>query len=618
MAFVNYFEPLDWYISSSFYLDELGKPARQLQHNALLFSLLFLLFALGLALYVAHKITRPMQQIVKLFSIGAQGDYSTRLKLARSDEFGELANYFNIFMAEIESAHNQLIRSENRFRALFDKSADARLIIEENHFTECNNAVVKMFRTNDKSDVLGYYAEKFSPQLQPGGIRSCAKAALQIQEAYEKGSCRFSWNHVRFDGEEFPAEVELTAIQDGDKKILHVLVRDMTRQKEIEQQLVQAQKMEAVGTMAGGIAHDFNNILSAIFGYTDLAEMHTKDNPKVVADLHSVQRAARRAQELVKQILTFSRQEEHEKRPLKVALVVEEALKLIRSSVPTTIMIQKNIVSQATAVADATQIHQIVINLCTNAHHAMRERGGVLVVSLTEIEIVSGDQIVEVDLALGKYLRLEVSDTGTGMDEQVRKKIFEPYFTSKGVGVGTGLGLAIVHGIVKNHHGQIHVYSEPGHGSTFNVYLPIVEKISAEVTSVVEKETIKGGCERILFVDDEKALTKMADEIFSSYGYTVDTFNDSELALENFVDQPEIYDLIVTDMTMPVITGAALAQKMMAVKPDLPVILCSGYSEIINREKSLALGIRQYWQKPVVMSKLLKSVRDILDEGKKS
>ncbi|MBU0960561.1 MAG: cache domain-containing protein [Proteobacteria bacterium] len=615
IAFVSHFAPLDWYIGSSFYVDEVERPTRELRRKALLFSLLFLALAMLLALYAAHTITKPLQGIMTVFALGAKGDYSARLTTSRRDEFGKLATYFNDFMAEIADAHKRLTRSENRFRSLFEKSADARLIIEGKHVIDCNEAAVKMIRGTSKEDVLQKNPAQLSPEFQPDGRKSADKTDEIFSFINEKENYRFLWQFTRMDGEEFPAEVELTPIPYDGRKIIHVLWRDMTHQKEIEEQLVQAQKMEAIGTLSGGIAHDFNNILSAIFGYTELAELQVKDNPKLANNLNEVLQAAKRARELVKQILTFSRRAEQEKQPLQISLIVKEALKLLRSSIPTTINIKTNIVSQATVLADPTQIHQIVMNLCTNAYHAMRAKGGILAVSLTEMEMFPGEQLSEIDLASGKYLRLEVTDTGTGMDEKIRKKIFEPYFTTKGAGEGTGLGLAVVHGIVTSHNGQIHVYSEPGHGTTFNVYLPIVAKQQSEATVTAGKEKITRGSERIMFVDDEEKLNNVANDFFSVYGYTIDTFTDPLLALENFAAQPGVYSLVITDMAMPSMTGEEMAKKMMVMQPDLHVILCTGYSETINKEKAEEAGFRRYFQKPVVMSRLVKSVREILDNG---
>ena len=419
------------------------------------------------------------------------------------------------------------------------------------------------------------------------------------------------------DGSRFTEEAVISPVYDeaGNLDGYVSLKRDITLQLKLEEHVRQAQKMDSIATLAGGIAHDFNNILTSIISSNELAMMKIEDNPAAMKSLKRIDAASFRARDLVQQISTFSQPHRDGKISMQPATVIDEALKLLRSSIPATIEIRSEITTKGIIKGDPTQIHQIIMNLCTNAFHAMRDNGGIIAVSLSEIRVTAGDPLTGVDLEPGKHLRLEVSDTGTGMDEQTKKKIFEPYFTSKTAGEGTGLGLAVVHGIVKGHLGQINVYSEPGKGSTFNIYLPIVaDTVTPVAVSVAEKATIKYGCERILFVDDEEPLLQIAEEIFSKHGYLIKTFSNPTLALDHFAEQPNAYDLVVTDMTMPSMDGSELAQKMMALKPDFPVILCTGYSEIINRKKSLEIGIRHYCQKPIVMSKLLEEVRKIFDK----
>ncbi len=580
----------------------------------LIISIIALLIGISLIYsYATHGITRPLQQIIKVFSASANGDYSARIHTKRKDELGELANYFNNFMSEIEDSHKQLSVSENRFRALFEKTADARFIMEGEHVTACNEAVVNMFRYKSKDDILNMRPSDLSPEFQPDGRRSAEKAEEMIRLAHEKGSHRFLWDHIRSDGEIFPVDIELTVIPYKDRKLLHVLARDISRQKAVEQQLIQAQKMETVGTLAGGIAHDFNNILSAIFGYNELAAMHVDNKEKLQDDLGEVRKAGERAKSLVQQILTFSRKSEQIKHPLQIAIIVKEVTKLLRSSLPSTIEIRQQIhAKEQTVLADPTQIHQILMNLCTNAHHAMRETGGILGILLQEKIIGENDQILGEELSPGRYLEMEVSDTGMGMNTITKNKIFEPYFTTKETGEGTGLGLAVVHGIVQDYQGTIHVYSEPGQGTTFRIYLPIVEE-----TARVEKEqktTIiaesNGG--HILFVDDEEKILAIAREVFLAYGYKITTHSKPEEALASFKQNPDAYDLLITDMTMPQMTGVELARKVMDLKPDFPVVLCTGYSELINKESALELGIKEFISKPVVMSKMVTVIKKIL------
>jgi len=375
-------------------------------------------------------------------------------------------------------------------------------------------------------------------------------------------------------------------------------------------QLRQAQKMEAIGTLAGGIAHDFNNILSIIFGYNELA-MLEKDPQNRLRHLEELRKGAERAKELVAQILAFSRKAEQQKQPLQVSLIIKEALKMLRASLPTTIEIRQNIASDGLVLADPSQIHQIIMNLCTNAYHAMRKTGGTLAVSLQEVTIGEEDYGYA-NLALGKYLKLEVSDTGSGIDPKIQEKIFEPYFTTKQQGEGTGLGLAVVHGIVKSHHGHITVYSEPGKGTSFHVYLPLTEREAAAAPDTPAPTELRGKGERVLFIDDEKQIREVVAAILTKNGYQVTAFADGAQALAEFAKDPAQFDLVITDMTMPVMTGADLAQKILALSPRTPIILCTGQSEIINREAALAMGICDYLNKPVLIKTLLGAARKAL------
>ncbi|MDD4392487.1 MAG: PAS domain S-box protein [Desulfobacterales bacterium] len=390
----------------------------------------------------------------------------------------------------------------------------------------------------------------------------------------------------------------------------------MSEEKErLERQLRQAQKMEAIGTLAGGIAHDFNNILMAIFGYADMAMMELPADSEAAAQIAEVLRAANRARDLVKQILSFSRQTDHERNPVQVHLIVKEALKLLRASIPTTIEIRRNIDPACGYVlADPTQIHQVIMNLCTNAYQAMRTGAGVMAVSLTMVDIGRDDhKAADMDLVPGPYLKLEISDSGHGMDRATLERIFEPYFTTKRKLGGTGLGLSVVHGIVKSHGGHITVYSEPGKGATFLVYLPMIAS-AAESPRSEDVKAVPKGNERILLLDDDASIVKLEQSMLESLGYEVTAEMSSEKALQIFRAAPEKFDLAITDMTMPHMTGTKLAQQLLAIRPDIPIILCTGFSELINEETARAMGIREYIMKPVVRKQMAEIVRKVLDE----
>ncbi|MCF8055322.1 MAG: response regulator [Desulfocapsa sp.] len=375
-------------------------------------------------------------------------------------------------------------------------------------------------------------------------------------------------------------------------------------------ELHQSQKLEAIGTLAGGIAHDFNNILSAILGYTEMAKGALPADSQPAKDLGKVITAGNRAAELVKQLLTFSRQGEQELQPVRIQYVIQETLKLLHASIPTTIEIREDIdYSCAPILADSTRIHQILLNLCTNAKSAMLGKGGILSVSLSEVESPE----TELGVKDGTYLILRVGDTGHGMDRDTMAKIFDPFFTTKARGEGTGLGLAVVHGIVTKLGGQITVSSKPGKGSIFQLYFPVV----GIEESVKEKDStpVVGGKERILVVDDEAELAEMIQRMLTELGYNVTSFANSAEALQEFTRDTEAYDLVISDMTMPVLTGTELARKILSAKPGIPIILCTGFSEIMDEKKAKAMGIREYIMKPVIKSELAKRVRKVLDNG---
>ena len=389
------------------------------------------------------------------------------------------------------------------------------------------------------------------------------------------------------------------------------LTREMAERKRAEAQLRQAQKMRAIGTLAGGIAHDFNNILTAILGYTQLARDRVTADAICRNHLNAVFTAGQRARELVHQILTFSRQSEQEKKPIEIQLIVKEALKLLRASLPANIEMEQNISPGCGAVlADPTQIHQVVMNLCTNAYQAMQEQGGTLTVSLA----LAPAENLPPALPPGDYLQLVVQDTGCGMDAATLERIFEPYFTTKEAGKGTGLGLAVTHGIVASHGGHIEVGSSEGRGSTFTVYLPLHQALPAAPEATEETAEVRGGNERILVVDDEKEIVQLLELFLQGYGYQVIGQVDSVAAYEWFCTNPHEVDLVITDMSMPHLGGRELASKMLAVRPDLPIILCSGFSDVFDEEGIKQLGIRSFFLKPFREKEVVaRRVRELLD-----
>ncbi len=388
---------------------------------------------------------------------------------------------------------------------------------------------------------------------------------------------------------------------------------DITDRKRMEKQLQQVQKMQAIGTMAGGIAHDFNNILYPIIGFTEMMRDDAPEGSDLKANIDEVLTASFRARDLVQQILTFSHQDEKELKPLKIQIIIREVLKLMRSSLPSTIAIDTHIDKDCGMVlADSTHIHQIAMNLMTNAFHAMEEDGGTMGITLSEVNITVED-INSFVLSPGTFICFSVSDTGHGIEKHILDRIFEPYFTTKDQGKGTGLGLSVVHGIVKSYKGDIRVYSEPRKGTEFKVYLPTIVSKREEVRLSAGHFPVQGGDEHILLVDDEEQILKMGKQMLERLGYRVTSQTSSLEALKAFRSSSDRFDLVITDMTMPNMTGERLAFELKNIRKKIPVILCTGFSEKMSKGKADAMGIDGFLMKPIVKSELSQKIRTILD-----
>jgi two-component system cell cycle sensor histidine kinase/response regulator CckA len=451
---------------------------------------------------------------------------------------------------------------------------------------------------------------------QDGPCKECTNAQLIDSQGNPTGACiwearnsvtdRWYINYDRaikwLDGRWVRLQVatDITDVKNMEKERLRT-----------EAQLRQAQKMEAIGTLAGGIAHDFNNILSAILGYSELALDESLANRPSANYIRQIVKAGYRARDLVQQILTFSRQTESEDKPIQVKPIVKEALKLLRASLPSTIEIKTDIESDAIVQADPTHIHQVIMNLCTNAGHAMRQKGGILKVSLKEENLNRSFTQQHPAMAPGTYIRLEVADTGHGIDAAIMDKIFDPYFTTKEKEEGTGMGLAMVQSIVQRCNGVVTVHSQKDYGTRFNVYFPVIHR-KTEYESKIDT-VVPGGSERILFVDDEPSLTNLGKQVLERMGYSVVVSNSSTEALAIYMQDPHAFDLVVTDMTMPHMTGDEMAEKMLQVRPGLPIVICTGYSEKITQSMIQHLGIQALIMKPLVRSEMALAIRQALE-----
>lgn len=522
------------------------------------------------------------------------------------------ALWVKLLRKQIAQKTRDLRKSRERYLAIFNSLSDAIVIhdAENGSILDINDTMLSMVGcTKDEAmhtiDIL--------TQGEPP--YSAAEARQYIQKAAQGEDQLFEWKIWRKDGSNFWCEVGLKANVINDQKIIIAVARDIEERKQHEDQLRHAHRMEAIGSLAGGIAHDFNNILTGIFGYTELAKLNQTNPEKLDEYLEEIGTSAHRAKKLITQIQTFSKKHKSEKKPLQLTTVTEEVLKLLSSSIPATIGVTCDLNSTALVHADPTQLHQVILNLCTNSSHAMENSTGTLSISLKDIEFKMAQVVGKQYLQAGKYVILTIEDTGHGIDSETIKLIFDPYFTTKEQGKGTGLGLAMVQGIIESHGGGIDVQSTPGIGTTFSIYLPALQtgQESPEQGAFIQ-EPLVGGHEMILMVDDEIAIINSLSSILRNFGYRVQTFTDPLEALAAFEQDPAGFDLVLTDMTMPGLTGADLARKILAQRPDMPIIISTGNTEIINQKNATEIGITAYCAKPITMPILLASIRKALDE----
>jgi PAS domain S-box-containing protein len=477
---------------------------------------------------------------------------------------------------------------------------------KEMRIVKANKATCRLFK-KELSDIRGMHCY----ELFRGTQEPCASCPLiETLQDYQNHSSIIEHSNL---GKTFHVSSSPIYDQNGNFKHLIHVAKDFTSQKKMEEELFQAHKMEAIGTLAGGIAHDFNNILSAVIGYSELATLNIQDPLKVESDINEVLKAGYRAQDLVKQILTFSRKGESKLESFDPYLIVKETLKLLRASIPTTIKIQEKIDTDSGIVtADPTNIQQILMNLCTNALHAMDTEQGVLTVSLSRKELSQKDIAGELGVFPGSFIELCVSDTGHGIEKEILGRIFEPYFTTKETGKGTGMGLSVIHGIVRSYGGLIEVYTEKDKGSTFKVFIPIAKR-TIKKQKLDEETSLPTGNEHILVVDDEETIVNFQKTALEHIGYQVTTTTSSLDALKKFETNPDGFDLMITDQTMPNMPGSELAKEVLRLKPDFPIIICTGYSSLMSEETSKAMGIKEFIMKPVDWKMLANKVRIALD-----
>ena len=504
-----------------------------------------------------------------------------------------------------------LRESENRFSQMFEHMGSGVAIYESVDdgkdfvFRGLNLAAEKITNIS-RDDAIGHRLLDIFPHMDKSALLASLQRVQRTGENehippfYYEDNVRKGWRENRIY--KLPSG-EIVAIFDN-----------VTERMETEKRLQQAQKMEAIGTLAGGIAHDFNNILTALLGYAEMAMVDITPSSARFQYLEQVLKAGNRAKELVKQILSFARKQDSECISFVPASLVKETLEMLRPTIPSTIEIIEEIDPQTRAVfADPNQFIQILMNLCTNAYQALEETGGRITVSLKEESLKKEDLLYEPDVEAGVFAKLSVSDTGLGISAEKMDKIFDPFFTTKEVGKGTGMGLSIVHGIVKSYGGLTTLESTIDVGTTFHVFLPIDKDVSSRELEVLAVDQPRVGKERVLFVDDEESLARLVQLMLEKLGYIVTVSSSSSEALELFANRPDQFDIIITDQTMPGMTGANMAEKMLQIRSDIPIILCSGYSSIMPKEKALSMGIREYMAKPFSRNDLAESIRKILD-----
>jgi len=510
-------------------------------------------------------------------------------------------------ITERKQIEEDLRKSEELYREYFEENISGTYIsTPEGQLLACNKEYVKIFGLDSIQHAKDIPVTEIiiNPDKRVKFLNRIRK---------EKRVTGYEPILKKIDGTPIHLFENATGVFDEKGKLTHIRgsILDVTEQRRLEIQLQQSQKMEAIGTLAGGIAHDFNNILFPIMGHSEMLMMDLPEDSPSYMSLNEIYTGAIRARDLVKQILAFSRQENNELKLMRIQPVIVEALKLIRALIPKTIEIDQDINENCGVIkSDPTQIHQIIMNLTTNAYHAMEDTGGQLKVSLKQVKL-GMHNLINPDMEPGIYACLAVVDSGVGMDADLTKKIFDPFFTTKEQGKGTGMGLSVVHGIVRSNGGAIQIYSRPGEGSQFYVYLPII-KSAFEKQIIQNENNVQPGTGKILLVDDEKAIISMEKRMLERLGYQVASHTSSLEALEIFRENPDKFDLVITDMAMPNMSGDQLSVEMTKIRPDIPVLLCTGYSETMSEEKAVSIGIKGFLLKPIRMKDLAQKVSEIL------
>lgn len=554
-----------------------------------------------------QSLKKDRQQAVEQLSMMSQKNQALKYELQKTKD--ELEIRVEKRTAALKKEVESRLMAETKYRKIMDASPvpivvfdmDGKPIFINTAFTRTFGWTLEEFQ-NEKTKYIPDEEQELNLQIRRKIVKGLSGHGVETRRYNRKG-------------ELLDVNISFDVWRGKDNRPIGcvVILHDVTQSKQLEKQLFLAQKMEAMGTLAAGIAHDFNNILSGIFAFSQMANKHARDTDKVKEHIGQIEKGAQRASSLVQQILTYCRRKEYQKEQLNLGVILKETLDLLSSTLPPQIQTDIEIEKDITVMADPTQIHRVIMNLCTNALHAMPDTSGKLSITLRKNLVSKTDIEPDLNIIPGEYALLEISDTGHGMDKETMDRAFDPYFTTKENGKGTGFGLALAKAIVESHDGYITARSTPGKGARFRIYLPLSNVPLSSDPVASEAPDIIGGTERIMIVDDEESIRMAVSESLEDYGYKVSAFSDGMQALDAFKQDPDTFDLVLTDMTMPKMNGDKLAMEIMNIRKDIPIILSTGYNENRTEEQAIKSGIKFYIPKPFSNQKLESLIRKALD-----
>ena len=615
VAYKSY-EPWDWVVLLSISREEMFAYRSSFFLLVTLIAASVMMITLTIGAFLIGQLVRRFDEMLSSVHKIEEGDFSPRIEnFDTAPEILKLQHGINAMAESLrertlarDNAEKALKGSQEKYRQLIETSNDVIYLMENNKFEIVNRKF---------TEVTGYTKEEAcDPNFN--FMKMIAPSSLKVMEERRKRvllgmpvSRTYPMTAISKDGREIDFDVSVTYQDTGEGVSVQAILRDVTQRNISEQQNRQRQKMEAIGTLAGGIAHDFNNILSVILGYADLLKMEIGHDPENQESLKEIINAATKARDLVNQIISFTRRSDREFKPVYVYDVVTDAMSLIKSLIPENVRVVVDLESKSPVLADTSNIHQIMLNLCLNAAFAMENSGGLLTIRLHEIGFNDIPGVVREKLDVGDHIRIEVEDTGHGISPEILSRIFDPYFSTKPKDQGSGLGLAIVQGIVSTLNGAIEVTSEVGTGTKFTVYLPVVKKEGALEGRYVEEEKLSEAPIRIMYVDDESSIVMMIKKALATFGYIVSGYSNSKKALQAIIENPDQFDLVISDLSMPEVTGLDIARKAHELRPDLPIMICTGFHERGEELDVGKNGIRTVITKPLSLRDLVAKIEEV-------